>query len=60
MMFEPALYFSRHPALTGSLARLNGTLFSFSMVIDSASRAAAHSPGKLNLDATSNFIWPNQ
>jgi len=58
MMFEPALYFSRHPALTGSLARLNGTLFS--MLVDSASRAAAHSPGKPNLDATSNFIWPNQ
>jgi len=57
-MFEPALYFSRHPALTGSLARLDRTLFS--MLIDSASRAAAHSPGKPNLDATSNFIWPNQ
>jgi hypothetical protein len=58
MMFEPALYFSRHPALTGSLARLNRTLFL--MVIDSASLAATHSPSKLNLNATSNFIWPNQ
>jgi len=58
MMFEPALYFSRRPALTGSLARLNRTLLL--MVIDSASLAATHSPSKLNLDAISNFIWPNQ
>jgi hypothetical protein len=57
-MFEPALYFSRHPALTGSLARLNRTLFL--MAIDSASLAATHSPSKLNLNATSNFTWPNQ
>jgi hypothetical protein len=58
MMFEPAPYFSRHSALTGSLAHLNRTLFL--MVIDSASFAATHSPSKLNLNDTSDFIWPNQ
>jgi len=57
-MFEPALYFSPYPALTGSLGRLNRTLFL--TVIDSASRAAAHGPIKPNLEAASNFIWPNQ
>jgi hypothetical protein len=58
MMFEPALYFSRHPALTGSLVRLNRTLFL--MLVDPASLAAAHSPGKLNFNTASSFIWPNQ
>jgi len=57
-MFETSWCFSRHPALTGSLARLNRTLFL--MLIDSASFAATHGPSKLSLDATSNFIWPNQ
>jgi hypothetical protein len=50
--------FSRHPVLVGSLSRLNSALFL--MVIDSAFLAIAHSPRKLNLDATSNFIGPNQ
>jgi hypothetical protein len=58
MMFEPALYFPRRPASTGLLASLNRTLFL--MLIDPASRVAAHSPGKLNLNATSSFIRPNQ
>jgi len=49
---------SWHPALIGSLSRLNRALFL--MVIDSVFLAIAHSPNKLNLNATSNFIWPNQ
>jgi len=57
-MFEPARYFSRHPALTGSLGRFYRTLFL--TVIDSAFLAAAHSLSKPSLDATSNFVWPNQ
>jgi hypothetical protein len=47
MMFEAAKYFHGHPALIGSLSRLNRALFL--MLIDSAFLAIVHSPSKLNL-----------
>jgi hypothetical protein len=57
-MFEPVKYFSRRPEWVSLLSRLNRTLFL--MAIDSASRAASHSPGKPAFNTTSNFIGPNQ
>jgi hypothetical protein len=58
MKFEPAQYFSRHPALTGTLSRLDKTLLL--MAIDSASRTVSPSLGTPAFNATSNFIRPNQ
>ena len=55
-MFEMAKCISRRPEWAGSLSRLNRTLFL--MLIDSASRAASHCPGKLNLSASSNRAYP--